>query len=106
MHTRIYTYTNANMYAKETKHTQEPMQEHTQKPAHIMDMLLRLKDRFHHFCHHRVHYQESNISLTVQQHVNNDLKKTLFWSLIGVLWYYVNSVQHQLTSRFMDGGIY
>ena len=49
-----------------TKHTQEPKQKHTQKPAHICDIQLCLKDRFYHFCHHRVHYQESNISSVVQ----------------------------------------
>ena len=65
-----------------SKHTQEPMQERTQLPAHIWDMLLCLEHCFYHVCHHRVHYQQSNISSIVQQQVNNNLTKVHFWSLI------------------------
>ena len=56
----------------------------------ICDMLLCLKDRFYHFCHHRVHYQESNISsiVPVQEHVNKSpTLKVFIWELIEVLWY-------------------
>ena len=63
MHTHTQTQKGTQMYAK---HTQKPTQQHTQKSAQIWDMLLCLKDRFYHFCHRRVHYQESNISSIVQ----------------------------------------